>query len=607
MAPAPKSTPPRFATDLTNLARQSASSSSSAKRPSTYRQTSLADSRFFRSTPPAPVAPPTSSPSPSAAADAPSVFGSDAPPLSDASNTSPVRVEDGACAHDGLDDESVDGGDDGDDGDEREARTKRRRVASHDSVPSRRGAQAWAELGTAQLVGTYGTGDSEGRARIEPTFVAPGQQFGAFEAMRRRELGFRAGTAHLSMRPWLQTIVSSNEADVARLPSIHQRRHFAPPFALAFSYGAKQGGRKIVAVGDEEGTVSFLDGDEDQWAAGPSRHSFDAHRNAIFDLSWSYDDALIATASGDQTVHLWDTETQACIGVLAGHTGTVKNITWDPHNPYMLSTASRDGTIRVWDTRVKGYADVDIEGASAVGAVNHIKNAHGVRGKTAKGQRSATRSVTSVAYMYHQENLLASAGSADGSIKVWDLRRSHSRRINPATFETNDDALLSTMSARPHGISHMTLAPDGRKLYALSTDSHVYAYSATNLTHAAPLATFHSPQARYSTFYIRCAVSPDSRYLATGSSSGDVFMWDTEGQGTAGEAVRVKGHTREVSGLDWGHESLATCSDDNLVRFWRSDPALSRARRAAASADWQDDHEGWRLGDRWSGEVVDAA
>ena len=108
----------------------------------------------------------------------------------------------------------------------------------------------------------------------------------------------------------------------------------------------------------------------------------------------------------------------------------------------MLSTAARDGTIRVWDTRVKGYADVDIEGASAVGAVNHIKNAHGVRGKTAKGvrppfsrtpsrpvlgrtdprilsypqQRSATRSVTSVAYMYHQENLLASAGSADGCV-----------------------------------------------------------------------------------------------------------------------------------------------------------------------------------------------
>ena len=187
---------------------------------------------------------------------------------------------------------------------------------------------------------------------------------------------------------------------------------------------------------------------------------------------------------------------------------------------------------------------------------------------------------------------------------------------------------------------------------ALDLSRSVYAYSATNLTHAAPLAVFHSPHARYSTFYIRCAVSPDSRYLATGSSSGDMFMWDTEGYGTPEEAVRVKGHTREVSGLDWGHESvrrafapsslsrphpasrssgrtvphrrtrsleglaltlpspraqLATCSDDNLVRFWRSDPTLSRVRRAAGTADWQDDHEGWRLRDRWSGEVMDAA
>lgn len=91
---------------------------------------------------------------------------------------------------------------------------------------------------------------------------------------------------------------------------------------------------------------------------------------------------------------------------------------------------------------------------------------------------------------------------------------------------------------------------------ALDLSRSVYAYSATNLTHAAPLAVFHSPHARYSTFYIRCAVSPDSRYLATGSSSGDMFMWDTEGYGTPEEAVRVKGHTREVSGLDWGHESV---------------------------------------------------
>jgi len=50
----------------------------------------------------------------------------------------------------------------------------------------------------------------------------------------------------------------------------------------------------------------------------------------------------------------------------------------------MLSTASRDGSIRIWDRRVRGYAYVEPEG-SAVGTVNHIKNAHGAKGKNSKG------------------------------------------------------------------------------------------------------------------------------------------------------------------------------------------------------------------------------
>lgn len=56
-------------------------------------------------------------------------------------------------------------------------------------------------------------------------------------------------------------------------------------------------------------------------------------------------------------------------------------------------------------------------------------------------------------------------------IKVWDLRKAHSRRVNPAFVENNEEAVAENMkSSRPHGISSMVLSPNGQKLFALSTD-----------------------------------------------------------------------------------------------------------------------------------------
>ncbi|KAL7340129.1 hypothetical protein BJY59DRAFT_760462 [Rhodotorula toruloides] len=589
-------TPSRFATDLTN-----APSTSRPKRPSVYRQTSLSDAFLIRPTSPSSSA--LTSPA------SPALFGSDAPTAGASASsstcaTSPLRVDDGDAQMLLLDE--MDGSSDAEE--QADRRTKKRRRVSSLS-PSRRASEDEAD---ARLLATFAPAwELDGRAKLPATYALAGEQFSVFDAMRRRELGFGAGRARLSMRPWLQTIVSSNEADVTRITSQHASRTWAPPFSLAFSHAAKAGGKKLVAVGDEEGILSFLNGDDDQWQGGPTRHSFQAHASAIFDVRWSRDDSVLAIAGGDHTVRLVDSATQTCVGVLSGHTGTVKSMSWDPHNPHILSTASRDGSILVWDKRLKGYAESGVEGTNAVGMVNRIRNAHGAPGKKVKG-RSATRSVTAVTYLEHQDNLIASAGSADSLVKVWDLRRSHRSRVNPSSYETNEEALTSMETTRPHGISSMALAPDGRKLCALSTDSRIYALDPTNLTHSAPLTTFHTPLARYSSFYIRCAVSPCSRFLASGSSDGSVFVWDTEGKGGPEEVVRLVGHEAEVSGLDWAHESFATCSDDNLVRFWHSKPDVARSRLAAIqhlsspSRDWRDDADAERLRDRWSGEASNA-
>ncbi|GAA5948118.1 hypothetical protein JCM3765_007118 [Sporobolomyces pararoseus] len=580
-----KTTPPRFAQDITNLASSSTSSSSSSRPPklasrTSYRQTSLADS-FFRSSSPI---------------NAPLLNSTPATSAIDATRSS------SPCGRDldgDLEMEVAEQGLDYDEAEKGESRsTKRRRTGSQS--PER--GQAEFVWQGADLVANFDGTAGKGKAKMESTFGLPGRQISAFQMVQRRELGFHSTRAQLSTRPYLRTLVSSNEDHVARIPSTQPHRDFSPPFAFAFSRNAKAGGKQVAAVADEEGTVSFLSGENDEWYTGPTRDSFRAHSNAIFDLSWSRDDQLVATASGDQSVRIHDVETKNCVAVLSGHTCTVKSVVWDPHNPQMLSTASRDGSIRVWDRRVRCYAFVEPEG-SAIGTVNHIKNAHGALGKKAKG-RSATRSVTAVTYLLQQDNLLASAGSADSVVKIWDLRRSHSRRVNPAFYETSEEAVTTANTARPHGIANMQLAPDGRKLYALSTDSQIYAFDPLNLTHPAPLRTFVPPLPTLSaaSFYVRCAVSPNSRYLASGSADGSVYLWDTEGNGT--DAVRVRGHEREVSGLDWTHNGLGTCSDDYLVRQWRFETSISRRRLNPGSDDYVEAAENRKLVDRWSGEYA---
>jgi hypothetical protein len=220
-----------------------------------------------------------------------------------------------------------------------------------------------------------------------------------------------------------------------------------PPFGIAFCPYADR--CHWAAVADEEGTVTLLDTSKSATEqpgthrapaharAGPHAvcsptptaasavhmraGSWNAHANALFDVTWTPHDARIITASGDQSCRLFDVATTDELQIFHGHTGSVKSVSCKPGDRNVFASSGRDGNVLVWDVRT-GAPVMRIAGGHRRPADSGAKRK---RGEAGAGGVSPAQSVSSVVYLHDERHMLATAGATDGTVKIWDLRRSH--------------------------------------------------------------------------------------------------------------------------------------------------------------------------------------
>jgi WD40 repeat protein len=290
------------------------------------------------------------------------------------------------------------------------------------------------------------------------------------------------------------------------------------------------------------------------------RNRLQGHRGSVLDVSFSPAGdrpqgeghrqvaPLLATAGGDGTVKLWNSDGHLLRTIKVGN-DRVNRVSFSPDGQ-ILASASDDATVKLW--KRDGTFVRKLQHSKQVSAVSFSSQgqiiASGSKDKTVKLWR---RDGTLQAVLNHGDwvydvsfspdgQTIASAGR-DKTVKLW----------------SRDGKLLKTLKGHNKSVWGVSFSPDGKTIASASEDKTVKLWNLDGQL----LSTLqgHSSKVKSVSF------SPSGQIIASASSDSTIRLWSLDGS-----PLRIiKGHTSAVNKVSFSRAgTLASAGDDATVRLW---------------------------------------
>jgi WD40 repeat protein len=272
---------------------------------------------------------------------------------------------------------------------------------------------------------------------------------------------------------------------------------------------------KLVATASGDRTVRLWDVP----SGTPHGQPLVGHEDAVLDVAFSPDGKLLATACADHTAQLWDVASGKPRGEpLTGHEDVVSRVAFSPDGK-LLATASWDGTTRLWDI-----------------------SSGKPRGQALVGHEDAVLDVA-----FSPDGKLVATASADQTAQLWTVSTGRPFR-KPLTGHRDE-------------VWGVAFSPDGKLLATAGVDNTARLWDI-------PSGSQHGqPLKGHSDDVWAVAFSPDGKRLATAGADKTVRMWDIASGTQWGQPII--GHTNTVQDVEFSPDGtlLATASWDNTSRL----------------------------------------